>query len=114
MDAAGVPDVDVPEAKRRVDAGALVLDVREADEWTVGHVADSTWIPMTAIPARYGELPTDRPMVVVCRVGSRSGRVAEALRGAGYDAVNLAGGLEAWHAAGLALTTEDGAPGSVA
>ena len=114
MTAAGVPAVDAAEAKRRVEAGALVLDVREPEEWSAGHVPDAAWIPMTAIPARYRELPTDQAIVVVCRSGSRSGRVAEALRGAGYDAVNLAGGLEAWHAAGLALTTEDGAPGSVA
>ncbi len=114
MTAAEVPDVDVTEAQRRVDGGALVLDVREANEWIVGHVPDATLIPMTAIPARYTELPTDQTIVVVCRSGARSGRVAVALRGAGYDAVNVAGGLEAWGAAGLALVTDDGAPGALA
>jgi len=114
MTAPEAPAVDAPEAQRRIETGALVLDVREADEWSAGHVRDTAWIPMTAIPTRYGELPTDRPIVVVCRSGDRSGRVVAALRGAGYDAVNLAGGLEAWHAAGLPLVTEDGAAGSVA
>jgi rhodanese-related sulfurtransferase len=113
MAADPLPEVDPAGARERVDAGAVVLDVREPDEWSAGHVSDSAWIPMTAIPARYGELPTDRAIVVVCRTGARSGRVTEALRGAGYDAVNLAGGLQAWIAAGLPLVADDGAPGSV-
>jgi rhodanese-related sulfurtransferase len=111
------PDVrhlDPAEGKRRVDGGAMLLDVRNADEWEAGHVEGATWIPMNQIVDRQGELPTDREIVVICKVGGRSARVAEALVGAGYEAANVAGGAEAWQAAGLPIVTSDGQPGTVA
>jgi hydroxyacylglutathione hydrolase len=109
-----VPAVDPAEARRRLDAGAVLLDVREPDEWDAGHAREATWIPMGQLAARQAELPTDRPIVVVCRGGGRSARVAAALLGAGYDATNLAGGLQAWASAGLPLITDDGGTGTVA
>jgi rhodanese-related sulfurtransferase len=68
---------------------------------------------MNHIVDRQGELPTNRAIVVICKVGGRSGRVAEALVAAGYDAANVAGGAEAWQAAGLPIVTSDGQPGTV-
>jgi rhodanese-related sulfurtransferase len=109
-----VPEVDPEEGKRRVDAGAMLLDVRTEDEWEAGRAPGSTWIPMREIQARQDEIPTDRPVVVICRTGARSGRVTEALTAAGYDAVNLAGGLVAWDAADLGVVADDGTPGTVA
>jgi rhodanese-related sulfurtransferase len=109
-----VPHVDPTEGKQRVDAGAMLLDVRNADEWEAGHVEGATWIPMNQLVDRQGELPTDREIVVMCKVGGRSARVAEALVGAGYDAANVAGGAEAWQAAGFPIVTPDGQPGTVA
>jgi len=109
-----VPHIDPAESKQRVDGGAMLLDVRNADEWEAGHVEGATWIPMNEIVDRQGELPTDREIVVICKVGGRSARVAEALVGAGYDAANVAGGAEAWQAAGLPIVTSDGRPGTVA
>jgi rhodanese-related sulfurtransferase len=109
-----VPHIDPTEAKRRVEDGAMLLDVRNADEWEAGHVEGSTWIPMNQIVDRQGELPTEREIVAICKVGGRSGRVAEALVAAGYDAANVAGGAEAWQAAGFPIVTSDGRPGTVA
>jgi rhodanese-related sulfurtransferase len=109
-----VHHIDPVDSKRRVDAGAMLLDVRNPDEWEAGHVEGSTWIPMNQIVERQGELPTDREIVVICKVGGRSARVAEALVAAGYDAANVAGGAEAWQAAGLPIVTSDGRPGTVA
>jgi rhodanese-related sulfurtransferase len=100
-DAPEVPEVDVTEAKQRVDAGAFVLDVRNEDEWSAGRLDGSTLIPMQQVVTRRDELPSDREIVVVCRSGARSGRVATVLALSGYDAVNVAGGLETWIAAGL-------------
>lgn len=97
------PEVEPGEARRRADDGALLLDVREADEWDAGRVADSVWIPMGEFRARLAEIPKDREIVVVCRSGSRSANVAAGLLARGYDAVNLAGGLVAWTAAGIAF-----------
>jgi rhodanese-related sulfurtransferase len=111
------PDVhhlDPAESKQRVDGGALLLDVRNPDEWQAGHAEGAAWIPMAELAERQEELPTDREIVVICKVGSRSARVAQALVAAGYEAVNVAGGLEAWQTAGFAIVTDGGDPGSVA
>jgi rhodanese-related sulfurtransferase len=106
--------VDPADAKRRADAGALLLDVRNPSEWRVGHAEGAAWIPMGELAERQDELPTDREIVVICKTGSRSAQVAQALVAAGYDAANVAGGSEAWRAAGLAIVTDDGRPGTVA
>lgn len=87
-----------------------ILDVREADEWTAGHIEDAHHLPMDQVPARRDEIATDRTVVTVCRSGSRSGEVADELRSAGYDAQNMDGGLQAWSSEGLPLVSEDGAP----
>lgn len=88
----------------------LVLDVREDWEWEAGHIADSVHIPLGELAARVGEVPGDRPVVVVCRSGVRSQMAADAMAEAGWDTANLAGGLLAWFAAGLPLEP----PGHVA
>ena len=62
---------------------------------------------------RHTELPGATRIVAVCRVGGRSTVVTEALQGLGYDAVNLAGGMRAWLAAGLVVEDEHGRPGTV-
>ncbi len=108
------PEVEADEAAALVEDGAQVLDVREPDEWAVGHIAGSLHVPMGDVAARVGEVTRDRRVVVVCRSGSRSMVVAEALGAAGYDAVNLAGGLQAWAADDLPLEADDGLPGAVA
>lgn len=109
----GVPDVSVDAARARADAGAVMLDVRETDEWQAGHVDGALWIPMGEIAARQDELPGDRALVVICRSGARSGKVAAALVQAGYDAVNVAGGMKAWAAAGHPFVADDGSPGTI-
>src|SRR3954469_21616293 len=95
------PDVSATEARALADAGALLLDVREDDEWAAGHAPQATHMAMSRINAEYEQLPTDRQIVCVCHVGARSAVVAEALRNAGWNAVNLTGGMEAWVRAGL-------------
>lgn len=106
----GVPSVDAAE----VPAGAVILDVREDDEWEAGHVDGSTHVPLSQLPARAGDVPSADPLVVVCKVGGRSAQVTAWLRQQGRDAVNLDGGLQAWQAAGRELVTDDGKPGFVA
>lgn len=109
-----IPTVDVAEARHRVEAGAVLLDVREPAEWDTGHADAARWIPMGEIEARHTELPTDAPVVVICRSGNRSGLVTQALVGAGYDASNIAGGMQAWAEAGYPVVTDSGSPGAVA
>ena len=91
------PQLTPAEAEVAVrDEGALAVDVREADERQAGHMGGSVWIPLAELGARAAELPRDRPLVIVCRSGSRSEYAADALVAAGYDARNLAGGLRGW------------------
>jgi rhodanese-related sulfurtransferase len=108
-----VPEVDAAQGALDVEGGALLLDVRENDEWQAGHAPGAQHIPLGELGARVEELPKDRHIVCICRVGGRSARATEALRGAGYDVVNLAGGMRAWAAAGQPVVTDDGAPGNV-
>ena len=114
MSDAAVPEIDADEARQRVDDGAVLLDVREPEEWNAGRVDGSLWIPMRDVGARQGDLPGDTPIVVICRSGARSGKVVAALVQAGYDAVNLGGGIKAWVALGLPIVADDGTPGVVA
>ena len=109
-----VHHLDAAESRRRVEAGALLLDVRNPTEWQAGHADGAAWIPMTELAERQEELPTDREIVVICKTGSRSAQVAQALVAAGYEAVNVAGGSEAWQAAGFPIVTDDGQQGTVA
>jgi len=96
-----------------VEDGAFLLDVRESDEWIAGHAAAATHIPLGQVPSRVDEVPADQTVVAICRGGARSNQAAEFLRAKGIDAVNLAGGMRAWAAAGLDVITDEGDPGSV-
>ncbi len=101
-------EVSPAEAVELVRAGAILLDVREQDEWDDGHAPQARHLAMSELNARVGELPRDVQLVCVCAVGARSGMVADALNQAGWQAVNLAGGMQAWQAAGLPVV--DGSP----
>jgi rhodanese-related sulfurtransferase len=113
MSAETVQDVSAEEGHRLVTAGAVLLDVREADEWDAGHAPEATWIPLGEIPVRVGEIPRDASVVAICRSGSRSRAVAEALLGAGYDVVNVDGGMRAWVVEDFEVVASDGLPGQV-
>ncbi len=92
-------EISVTELKRRRDAGddLVLLDVREPDEVETASIAWATYIPMGEIPERFGELPHDKPVVVMCHGGGRSTRATQFLEANGYDnAMNLAGGIDAW------------------
>ena len=108
-----VPEVSAEEGHRLVEAGAVLLDVREADEWDAGHAPEATWIPLGEIQPRVAELPRDVRIVAICRSGPRSSAVTGALIGAGYDAVNLDGGIRAWTAEDYPVVASDGLPGVV-
>jgi rhodanese-related sulfurtransferase len=99
-------EVSTADASALRDAGALVLDVREPDEWAAGHIPGATHIPLGDLEARAGELPKDRNIVVVCRSGNRSAQGRDILLGAGFPAVtSMAGGMNDWVAAGYPTTT---------
>lgn len=95
----------------------FLLDVRENDEWVAGHAEGALHIPMSEFVARYAELteaaPADGKVYVLCRVGGRSAQVTQYLLQQGVDAVNVAGGMQAWEAAGRPVTDGKGGTGRV-
>jgi adenylyltransferase/sulfurtransferase len=94
----GVPQLTVKELKRRIDAGEdlYILDVREPYEYQIAQIGGKL-IPQNDVPNRLAEIPRDREVIVHCRSGARSQRIAELLKQAGYPSVvNLAGGILAW------------------
>ena len=105
--ASEVPAAAVPE-------GAWLLDVREDDEWAAGYAPGACHIPMGELNARAGEIPQDQVVYVICRSGVRSARVAQALAAAGWEAINVAGGMQDWAAAGRPMATDSGAEPFVA
>ncbi|NMH94469.1 MBL fold metallo-hydrolase [Pseudonocardia bannensis] len=107
------PDIAPSSAKAQLDGGAMLLDVREPVEWDAGHAPGASALPMRQVHEQWSELPRDRRILVICRSGGRSAAVTDSLRGSGFDAVNVAGGMRAWAAAGLGVITDSGAPGTV-
>jgi len=87
----------------RLDQLQLV-DVRSSNEWQVGHVDGAVNIPEEDLPDRVDELDRTRPAITVCRAGTRSADAAEWLRGQGFDAHSLDGGMLSWKWAGLPIT----------
>jgi rhodanese-related sulfurtransferase len=96
-----IPAASVPD-------DAWLLDVREDDEWAAGHAPGARHIPLGQLSGRAAEVPQDQTVYVICRSGHRSGRAAQALAGAGWEAVNVAGGMQDWAAAGRPMTTDSG------
>ncbi len=79
-----------------------VIDVREDWEFAEGHIPGATLIPLGSLADRADEIPTDKPVVLVCRSGNRSGQAFRFLSGEGFEDVhNMTGGMNAWSVAGL-------------
>jgi len=94
----GIPQITVKELKRRMDAGEDVqlIDVREPYEYQIAQIGGKL-IPQNDVAKRLGEIDGSRDVVVHCKSGGRSQRIAEFLRQAGYaKVVNVAGGITAW------------------
>jgi len=94
----GIPQLSVKDLKHRIDAGenVFILDVREPYEYQIAQIGGKL-IPQNDVPQRLAEIPRDREIVVQCRSGARSQKIAEFLKQSGYQqVVNLAGGILAW------------------
>ncbi len=99
-----IPTVDIYEAQKRIQDGALLVDVREQNEFDESRIPGSILIPLSVFQQRYTELPQDKEIVMQCRSGARSGRTTEFLLQNGYTQVsNMAGGILAWNEAGLGV-----------
>lgn len=96
-----VPEVDVADVGDRV-----LLDVREDDEFAWVRAPRAVHIPLHELPARLDELPAQRPLAVICKVGARSAQATAWLQAQGVEARNVRGGMMAWVQAGLPVEGE--------
>lgn len=98
-----------PPAEITVDqlpADAVLLDVREDNEWAAGHAPGATHVPLAEVPQRLADLPDADPLYVICRSGGRSSRAADWLNGQGVAAVNVDGGMLRWESLGRAMDND--------
>lgn len=95
-------------AERLRDGSLQLVDVREPSEYEAGRIGGSRLVPLGELSGASATIDQDAPVVFVCRSGARSAMATDAFAGAGYDAHNLTGGLQAWAAAGLPLEPEHG------
>ena len=104
----GYKSVNTDEATRLFNDDAFLLDVRSAAEFKEGFIGEANNVSVTELTANMNKLPKDKekPLLVYCLTGARSGRAASMLTKAGYTQVfNLAGGINAWKSAGLPVAT---------
>ncbi|TFD82661.1 rhodanese-like domain-containing protein [Cryobacterium fucosi] len=81
----------------------VVIDVREPFEYADGHIAGVAHIPLGDLVQRFGEVPRQGPVYLVCAVGGRSAQATAFLADQGVDAVNVTGGMTSWRQAGLPI-----------
>lgn len=102
-----ISEIEVSELAQRVAEGALVIDVREPDEYAAGHVPGAKLVPLATVPDNLDAFNTDGPTYVICAVGGRSMRACEYAADHDLEVVNVAGGTKGWLAAGHEFVTGD-------
>lgn len=107
-----IPTVAIDGLPDPLPEDLVVLDVREPVEWDYGHIEGAVHIPLSLLPLRLAELPAAQTLVV-CKIGGRSAQAVAWLQQQGHDAVNLAGGMLDWEAAGRPMVSENGHPPQV-
>ena len=97
------------EALSMVTSGqAYGIDVREQEEWDGGHYDQFTLHPLSTFSAEV--IPTDKPVIFICRSGKRSAQACINVESAGITAMNMDGGMLAWQEAGLPMSAVNGTP----
>jgi hydroxyacylglutathione hydrolase/adenylyltransferase/sulfurtransferase len=105
------PDIEITpgDAAKALEGGtATVIDVREPYEREAGHIEGTHHIELERLASKAETIDRDKPVIFICRLGSRSLMAAQAFRRAGYDAYSMAGGITAWHEQDLPLAPEGG------
>ncbi len=106
---AQVKSVDIDQARKMVEQGAVIVDVRESDEWRQGHIPQAIAIPRGFLELRIEEKVPDHktPVIMQCASGTRSLYASRVMKELGYDNVyNLTGGFNAWKDRGLEWTAD--------
>jgi rhodanese-related sulfurtransferase len=98
-------EVDLDTFAAAHDAGAVVLDVRNPDEYESGHVRGAVLIPLGELGERQAEIPNGDPIYVICAMGGRSLQATKAMVEAGFPAISVAGGTKGWIEQGRPVVT---------
>ncbi|MEE1618036.1 rhodanese-like domain-containing protein [Brachybacterium sp. J153] len=93
-------------APTEVPEGAHLIDVREQSEWDAGHAPAARHLAASSLLEKLDELPEDGDLYIVCRSGGRSFQVSQWLNANGYDAINVAGGMDQWFESGLPMVSD--------
>lgn len=98
-----IPSLSADEANTRLqgERPPFLIDVREPGEFQNGHIAGAKLIPLGKLGNNLNKLPKDREILVVCQSGNRSSSGTRLLLEAGYQAININGGMFGWARAGL-------------
>lgn len=103
------PELQPREVAELLERGGIqLIDVRQRYEYEAGRIAGARLIALSELPAEAHTIDPSRPVVLYCRSGARSAMATDALRGAGFDAHNMTGGLLDWEASDLPLEPADG------
>jgi rhodanese-related sulfurtransferase len=102
-------EITPQSAFEEISSGRAVgIDVRESQEWEAGHAENVIWNPMSTFD--FDVLPTDKPLIFICRSGNRSGQVVNKVASQFENVLNMTGGMKAWNEAGLAMVSATGNP----
>jgi rhodanese-related sulfurtransferase len=101
-------EVSREEARKLIEEGAQLIDVRAEHEWEAGRIAGARHLPLDELAERTSEIDRERPVVLYCRGGNRSTMATDALADAGFDAVKLSEGIVGWAEEDLPLEPEGG------
>ena len=96
-DSASYETIDIDEVEAKMKEGFIVLDVREPDEFTAGHIPSAQNKPLSVLQQDdFSELSKEEKYLVICRSGNRSQTASEILVNAGYEVVNVSAGMSSW------------------
>lgn len=93
--------ISVEAAQEAINAGAVLIDVRESHEFRAGHAPGAKLISLGTLQAELNQIPKEREILVICQSGMRSTQAAELLFDAGYKVKNIKGGMAMWQRSGL-------------
>jgi rhodanese-related sulfurtransferase len=104
-----LPSISASKLHEKLKNGEwlLVLDVRQWEEYRISHIPGAKLMPLNELECRMQELPRNCEIFCVCASGSRSKSATRMLTQAGYHAINMKGGMSAWHRANLAVKRGD-------
>ena len=97
------------QVREALDKDDIVLiDVREPYEWDAGRIGGSSHIELERLASRADTVPSDRPIVFMCRMGVRSAMAMQAFRASGWDAYHMGGGIQRWVNEGMPIEPDGG------